>query len=101
MLFNPNLDDQDFAIQMKSLIEELGVMYQILKRQDQHFFKESDPKFIELSQDLIRYTRPIIDQNYMYSETGQLSQLIGVELYFKLYEFNEENAKILIKSMKL
>jgi len=71
----------------------------LLKRHHNFFlpWEEDRKEFFEISQKFIKYCRPIYADHVEYCDCGQLSQIIGCELYFRMHHYNEINTRLIMK----
>ena len=64
-------------------------------------WEEDQKEFFLIAQKFIKYCRPIYADHVEYCDCGQLSQIIGCELYFRMDHYCENNIKLVMKRATL
>lgn len=86
---------QEWVRDFQGLSNEIGVLYQIIRRIHLHNFK-GDNDFFNQAQDFIKFCRPLFEDDIHLLMSSQITVIIGVEIYFRCHKFFENNCRALI-----
>ena len=87
--------NQEWIKDFQGLSNEIGVLYQIIRRLHLHNFK-GDHDFFNQAQDFIKFCRPLFENDIHLLMSSQITVIIGVEIYFRCHQFFEKNCGALI-----